>query len=133
VGLTNTFVGLSVIFATKTLLGAGDVLANIIGYAVGLAVSFLLNKRWTFRYRGHRLLSLLRFLTVFAVSYIANLITALSFIEIIGLSSIWGHALGMIPYSVLFYVGSRRYAFPEMAAAGTPQAKPHEEKSGVAP
>jgi putative flippase GtrA len=40
---------------------------------VALAVSFMLNKRWTFGLRGNRLASLLRFLAVFAIAYGANL------------------------------------------------------------
>jgi putative flippase GtrA len=116
VGVANTAIGLSIIFAAKAFAGAGDVAANVAGYAVGLAVSFLLNKRWTFKYHGKRFSSLLRFLAVFAVSYVTNLVTVLSLIGVFGLNSFWSQALGMIPYSALFYIGSRRFAFPEMAA-----------------
>lgn len=47
VGLVNTAVGLSVIFACKALAGLGDALSNAVGYTVGLAVSFVLNRSWT--------------------------------------------------------------------------------------
>ena len=35
VGAANTLIGLGVIYACKRLLGFGDVLANVSGYAVG--------------------------------------------------------------------------------------------------
>jgi putative flippase GtrA len=120
VGVTNTAVGLSVIWGAKWLAGAGDVTANVAGYAVGMTFSFLLNKRWTFSFRGERCASLLRFLMVFAVAYVANLATVLGLIEVTGLDPFWCQALGTIPYSSLFYLGSRLYAFPNRTA--TPPA-----------
>jgi putative flippase GtrA len=50
VGVANTVVGLAAIYLCKWLLGFNDALANITGYTVGLIISFLLNRGWTF---GH--------------------------------------------------------------------------------
>jgi putative flippase GtrA len=114
VGAANTLMGLSVIWGMKEFTRASDATANVAGYAVGVTVSFLLNKRWTFGFRGERGASLLRFLIVFAVSYTVNLVTVLSLIEVSGLDSFWCQAFGVIPYSALFYLGCRWYAFPSV-------------------
>ena len=111
VGLANTTVGLTVILSAKSLAGADNVSANVAGYAVGLALSFALNRRWTFGFRGDARASLLRFLAVFAVAYAANLVAVLSLIEVLGVNAYWAQVLGVIPYTLLFYVGSRWYAF----------------------
>lgn len=55
VGLLNTAVGLGVIYGCKFFLEFGNVLANVVGYACGITVSFLLNSSWTFEYRGPKL------------------------------------------------------------------------------
>jgi putative flippase GtrA len=121
VGVSNTVVGLGVIWAAKWL-GASDVVANIVGYVVAVTLSFLLNKRWTFAFQGERRPALVRFLAVFGVAYAVNLGAVLSLIEMTGLDTFWCQTLGVIPYSTLFYLGSRWYAFPNTVVK--PQAFP---------
>ena len=110
VGVANTIVGLGVIYAMKLFARADDVSANIVGYAVGLAFSFVVNRRWTFAAHGDALGSLLRFLAIFALAYPANLAAVLMLIKV-GIDPYWSQALGVVPYTVIFYVGSRWYAF----------------------
>lgn len=110
VGVANTIVGLGVIYAMKLFASADDISANIVGYAVGLAFSFVVNRRWTFAARGDALGSLLRFLAIFALAYPANLAAVLMLINV-GVDPYWSQALGVVPYTVIFYVGSRWYAF----------------------
>jgi len=123
VGVANTAVGLAVIWGAKSLAGQGDVTANVAGYMLGLTTSFLLNRRWTFSFRGECVPSLLRFLTVLAVAYTAKLGTVLSLIKLTSLDPFWCQALGMIPYSALFYLGSRWYAFRSARPRNFPPGK----------
>ena len=115
VGVVNTLAGLSAIFGAKILAGFDDSTANATGYAVGLMVSFILNKRWTFSFHAWGLAPLLRFIAVFVVAYAANLVLVLWLIDAVGLNPFWSQTIGVIPYSTLFYVGCRWYAFPEGA------------------
>jgi putative flippase GtrA len=116
VGMANTLVGLSVIWIAKEMVGVGDALANISGYVVGVTVSFVLNKRWSFSFRGDRGASLLRFLLVFAMAYSANLVSVLGAIALTGRDSFWFQVCGVLPYTTLFYLGCRFYAFPNSLA-----------------
>jgi len=113
VGLVNTLLGLLLIWGAKIVLGASDLVANIAGYAIGVTVSFMLNKRWTFGFRGNRIASLVRFLIVFAVSYAANIVTVLGMISATTINPFWCQAFGVAPYSILLYIGCRCYVFPE--------------------
>jgi len=128
VGFANTMIGVAIIFAARLLAGVGDVAANAAGYAVGLAASFVLNKRWTFGFRGERLASLLRFLAVFAVAYGANLATVMICIKVLNLNSLWSQALGIPPYTLLFYAGSRWYAFPAARSGSNNRCMPLEHQ-----
>lgn len=111
VGVANTLVGLSTIYLAKWLGGVGDSLANACGYAVGLVVSFVLNRNWTFRHTGAVLPAALRWLMVFVIAYTANLGTVLTLIHEFGINGYLAQALGVPPYTALFYLGSRYFAF----------------------
>jgi putative flippase GtrA len=109
--MVNTLVGLSTIYLLKWVPGANDLVANAGGYLVGLTVSFTLNRRWTFRYYGAIAPAFVRFATVFAIAYLANLATVLTLIEQFEIDGYLSQAMGVLPYSTIFYFGSRYIAF----------------------
>lgn len=111
VGVANTLIGLGVIYACKRLLGFGDVLANASGYAVGLTIGFMLNRHWTFGHTGNVRVAALRFLAVFGVAYSVNLLCVLLAIRAAGIDDYVSQAIGILPYTAIFYLGSRLYAF----------------------
>lgn len=117
VGVLNTLVGLLVIYGCKWLLGWGDVPANAVGYAVALANSFFLNRAWTFSDTGAVLPALLRFLIVFVLAYLLNLLTVLLAIDRLGVNSYVAQAIGIAPYTAFSYLGSRYFAFRSGRAA----------------
>ena len=111
VGLANTLCGLAVIYGAKYFLGLGDVTANALGYGVGLAVSFVLNKNWTFGYEGPVAAALLRYLIVFLTAYGLNLMAVVTLIEQWSVNSYVAQALGVIPYTVSFFLMAKYFAF----------------------
>jgi putative flippase GtrA len=113
VGLANTMVGLAMIYLLKWLVGVGDTAANVGGYSLGLAASFLFNRNWTFHHSGAWLPALARFLFVFAVAYAVNLGTVLVLLKQFGMNGYAAQAFGIPPYTALFYLGSRYVSFPK--------------------
>lgn len=111
VGCVNTFACFAVIFGVKILFGLGDIVANVLGYVVGLVVSFLLNRRWTFQHDGPVMPVVVRFVCVFAIAYVTNLGTVLTLIEWGGVNSYMAQAYGGIVYTATFFFLSRVYAF----------------------
>ena len=111
VGIVNTLFGLLVIYSCKWLFGLGDTVSNVSGYMAGLAVSFLLNRSWTFQHFGPMLPAFARFMIVFGIAYSANLATVLFSIHQFGVNPYLAHAIGIAPYTILFYLGSRNFAF----------------------
>ncbi|SFF85920.1 Putative flippase GtrA (transmembrane translocase of bactoprenol-linked glucose) [Novosphingobium sp. CF614] len=111
VGLANTLVGLAII-AVLLRAGAGDYLANAASYSIGLCLSFVLNRAWTFGQRGPVAgIEARRFVIVFVLSYGANL-AVLTLMRGIGFGeSLIGQGAGMVVYSVCFFLLSRRYVF----------------------
>jgi len=111
VGLLNTFAGLMVIYFAMYVLGLGIVAANGLGYAVGVFVGFVLNQRWTFAHRGPAVPAFVKFLIVLGAAYILNLSTVLFFSEVLRWNSYVAQTLGIVPYTVVGYLGSRFFAF----------------------
>ena len=110
VGIANTVAGLTIIYAAKAWAELDDVRANALGYGCAVLLSFALNKNWTFRFGGATAAAFGRFLLVFGAAYAANLAAVLLCIGA-GLDGYVAQALGIAPYTVVFYVGSRCYAF----------------------
>ena len=111
IGVLNTLVGLGTIYLCKWLLGTGDVISNMIGYACGLINSFAWNRRWTFDHSGAVLPAAARFLIVFLVAYSLNLGTVLAAINIFDVNSYLAHAIATVPYTVFFFLGCRYFVF----------------------
>ncbi|WP_333873189.1 glycosyltransferase [Methylobacter sp.] len=111
VGAANTLVGLSTIYFAMYFLQLDIVHANAIGYSLGILLGFALNKTWTFSCRGAVISSFIRYLLVLAVAYAANLATVLSANSHFNLNPYIAQALGIIPYTVIGFMGSRYFAF----------------------
>ena len=111
VGVANTLVALSVIYAAKWLGNVGDVSANALGYGVGLLTSFSLNSRWTFAHRGPQLPALAKFLLVALAAYGMNLLTVMAAIHYAGLNGYLAQALGIPPYTVTSFLAAKYLVF----------------------
>jgi len=71
-GVVNTLVGFSIIVALDVGLRLPAHLANAIGYAVGICVSFALSKLFVFRDRQARPRASVRYLVAVAVAFAVN-------------------------------------------------------------
>ena len=110
VGILNTAIGLGVIWFSM-LLGATPVVANVLGYAVGLALSFSLNRSFTFRNSERVRPQLLRFAMAFAIAWGCNIAALLAGIHWAGLSAYLMQIGGMVTYTVLFFLLCRSWVF----------------------
>ncbi len=111
VGVANTLFGLSIIYFAMYFLQLEIVQANAFGYSVGILLGFALNKTWTFGSSDHVVSSFLRYLLVLAVAYVANLATVLYTNSHFNLNPYIAQALGIIPYTIIGFLGSRYFAF----------------------
>jgi putative flippase GtrA len=116
VGVANTLVGLLVIFGMKAAFQAGDVLANAIGYLVGLSMGFVLNRTWTFRHQGSVAADAARFVAAFLIAYAINLGVVVALIDGFAVNSFVAQALGVPPYTVTFFLISKFYVFRRLEA-----------------
>lgn len=109
VGVLNTLVSLLVIYSFMLFFKYSVGFANVIGYAVGLICSFILNWIWTFKSKQSIFYVLPKYLLGFVVSYLVNLCVVLFMATVVNpyLSQIFG----MAAYSIVFFFVSRFFVF----------------------
>ena len=111
VGLANTAIGYAIILIAMAF-GAGDYLANALGYGLGLGAAYLLHRRFTFGLSwGADRTEALRFAVTAALSFCVNLAVLKSARE----AGFTGHPLAqlaaMAAYSASFLVLARSWVF----------------------
>lgn len=113
-GAANTLLGLGIIYALK-LAGMHDLPANLLGYALGISISYAMHATWSFSYRGSIRAALPRYVLVTILAYLANLATVSLVLYWWGANGYVAQALGIPPYVLVGYVGSRLYVFRRAA------------------
>ena len=109
VGILNTLTTLLVIYWLKE--SVGDYWANAIGYAVGLVMSFFLNRAYTFGHDGAVSGAALRFLAAFAICYAINLAVVALLVDGFGVNGYLAQPCGMASFTVSFYILLRSHVF----------------------
>jgi putative flippase GtrA len=107
VGGLNTAVSTAIMFSAQAA-GSGLVMANATGYAIGIAVSFVLNSKFTFKTAATRE-SALRFLVVVFASYLCNLGTVLFTMRLTHAPNI-AQLSGIPMYVVVGFIGNKYWA-----------------------
>lgn len=70
VGIVNTLVGTAIMFGLYNLAGCSYWVSSAANYIIGSILSYVFNKRFTFRHRGRIAQSALRFTGNIAVCYL---------------------------------------------------------------
>lgn len=73
------------LYLLLTNLGFGHKLAMTMLFAAGVAVTFVMNKRWTFGHRGYLRSSSVRYVAAYAFGYLVNFAGLWSFVDVMGL------------------------------------------------
>jgi len=111
VGLINTAIGLTAIYAVMFFFQSGAAIANAIGYVIGVPVSFLLNRIWTFNSNRPVAHVLPKYLLVVAIAYLLNLGVVLVAISYFFTNPYFAQLLGVGIYTVCTFSGCRWFVF----------------------
>jgi putative flippase GtrA len=115
-GLANSAVGWAVIFG-GLWAGMSGLAANAAGYAVGLMLSFTLNRRFVFGVKGAvSAREVMKFLAAFAVAYAANVAVLLAAQSVLGADSALAQLPAIGAYIVIFFLLSQFFVFKPAAS-----------------
>lgn len=111
VGLINTAATFAVIYGLMLFTSCSPELANFVGYGTGFAISFVLNKKWTFAHTGHSRDALPRYVALGAGSYLVNLGALALCLHVGGINRYVAQIVGGGSYSLCMFMGCRTMIF----------------------
>lgn len=111
VGLVNTAIGLTVIYGLMFFCKWPSLLANFVGFAVGVGIGFFLNGRWSFSYQNLAAHNFYRYAFVVIISYLLNFSIVYTAEAYLAVNAYFAQIIGMAVYSLLFFFGCRIYVF----------------------
>lgn len=119
VGVINTLVGSAVMFLLYNVARCGYWFSSAANYVVGSAVSYVLNKKFTFRNTQKSSKTILRFIVSISVCYLLayGVAKPLAMMVLSGapanIQENLGMLFGMGLFVILNYIGQRFFAFKE--------------------
>ena len=93
-------------------MGINDYVANMSGYLFGMVISFFLNKYYVFKSGVMSIGKVYRFILVFLVSYLLNLI--ILYMAIDKMSSYTSQLLAMIGYTTANFLLNKFFVFNKL-------------------
>lgn len=132
VGGVNTVLGYAIFAVLARWAFAhvplGYLLALVISYAISITIAFVLYRLFVFVVKGNVLVDFARFVSVYAVSILANAVALPILVEIGGLNPLIAQAIVLVVTTVISFVGHKHFSFrrkrdvPPSLAEGTPGA-----------
>ena len=119
VGIVNTLVGTAIMFGLYNLAGCSYWVSSAANYVIGSILSYVLNKKFTFRHRGQIAQSALRFTGNIAACYLLAYGLAKPTVRVIltGVTQQVQENIAMLAGMILFtgfnYLGQRYFVFGE--------------------
>lgn len=110
VGILNTIVGVGAYYILL-YLNVYYMIAAVLGHVIGVAHSFLWNKKWTFKSRGSTRKEGLRFFSVYGATFLINLFLLALFVEkfMIDPKIAAIFALGIV--AIISFIGHKYWSF----------------------
>lgn len=111
VGILNTILGYTIIFALMYLMGFNPEFSNLIGYSVALIVSYFLNRKFTFKSTQKRHAEAIKFITAFLIAYAINFIVLVILFRLFNINSALSQIFAGICYVAVSYALNKFYVF----------------------
>lgn len=109
-GLLNTIIGFAIIFILMAL-GVAPVTSNIIGYLVGLVLSFSISRSYVFCSDGRILSEIGRYVVFFAICFAINILVLKYALDVLRLDKVLAQLAAAATYTMLMYIFSYYFVF----------------------
>ena len=119
VGVVNTLFGMAIMFVLYNVFGVSYWWSSAANYFFGSILSFILNKQFTFKHKGHLVGSAFKFVICIVVCYVVAygvakpLMTHLLKGSSITVQENVAMLVGAVLFTALNYLGQRFFAFKE--------------------
>jgi putative flippase GtrA len=111
VGILNTVIGFLVYYFCLKVLYINYLESLLISHIVGVLHSYIWNSKWTFNADKINISSLFKFSSVYALTFLINLIVLFIFVNFIGISKLIGQIFALFITTIISYVGHKFWSF----------------------
>ena len=111
IGVLNSIITLVLILYIYDILDLHYLIANLIGYIVGLINSFILNKKYTFKSKENLSREIFLFFLLFVICYFLNVLTVMFFMEFLNIDNTLSQIAGMLTYTATNFIGNKYWTF----------------------
>ncbi len=113
VGVLNTIIGYGIYYLLLKL-NLYYIFALLIAHILGAVNSYLWNKYWTFASKKKSFVELLRFISVYIVTFISNLALLAIFVEKLMIDKAIGGFLSLMIVTILSFFGHKLWTFSKI-------------------
>lgn len=110
VGILNTIVGYGAYFILL-YLNMYYILALLISSVIGIAHSFIWNKKWTFKSKGDVRKESIRFISVYGIAFLINIVILALFVEKLMLDPKIGQIFALCIVTLISFFGHKYWSF----------------------
>ena len=110
VGLAANGVGY-ILYLALTSAGMGHKTAMTLLYAVGVSLTFLFNRNWSFRHDGEVSSAILRYFAIYGFGYVLNFFVLLVFVDHLHLPHEIVQGIMVLALAVMLFLLQRYWVF----------------------
>ncbi len=115
VGLLSN-AALFLLYLGMTYLGIGHKLAATIAYGIGVLQTFVFNRSWSFRDRGAAGPALVRYIAIYGLGYVLNMVVLVLAVDRAGLPHQWVQGAMILVLAVLLFTLQKLWVFREASS-----------------
>ena len=108
------------LYLLTTWLGVGPKTAMTSLYMLGVLQTFVMNKRWSFRFGGSTAPALARYATAYALGYVVNLLALVLLVDRAGLPHQLVQGVMILVVAVMLFIAQRYWVFAQRAGGDIP-------------
>jgi len=111
VGVSNTLLTAGVIWILMKVFHCSDYVSNFVGYIIGLANSFVWNRKWTFESKTKVSVTVFKFIVTFAISYLFQLGNLYLLLHFTYIDPYLCQILSIVVYTLINFILNKNYTF----------------------
>ncbi|WP_187355207.1 GtrA family protein [Paenibacillus tengchongensis] len=111
VGILNTIVGFFAYAAYIFVLNDSYIQALIFSHIVGVIHSYLWNNKWTFQQKSYNGKSIVKFVSVYIVTFFVNLLVLSILVDTIEINKLISQGLALFITTIFSFVGHKYWSF----------------------
>ena len=116
-GVLNTLLGYLFI-ASFVFLGTGPFIANLLGFGLGLSVSYTLNKRLVFSDVAAKPFQGIKYICAFLIAYATNLLVLSALLGMLNVNEYLAQFIAIMSYALIMYILLRYFVFTDNNKTG---------------